>query len=428
MRRQGFTLIELLVVMVIIALLVGLLLPALGRAREEARKTQCRSNLRQIGLAVNIYANDNQGWTPCIYGCGATETYTAQHAINRWAGGGNGAEPGDPVTSAWPHYGAAGDAGVGFMLMIPQVILEWDRLANDGGATAQAKFDASPEAASGPGMPTGLGLLMAGGYLSQKGASVLSCPSVTYANKPALVDWADDRWTAYSQGTEILGFDPTEPFYTTGGKYFKANGVLDPAGSGTDMRGNANVGYSGYVAGSLSQLNALPVCVNGGSVTYSGGGPGCTIVGSYELRDDIDTAGNLTVHYGSMKVDEALTGGKAIASDALYGVLGNRLCMWVEWGVCAINNAYQNRNTSWDAGHDYFWVGNHDSAYNVLFADGSVKSFSDAGMSLRKTFIVQQQADIYDIGGGDWRYAYVPLSQKNQFIWPVFFDPLYAQD
>lgn len=68
MRRKGFTLIELLVVMVIIALLVGLLLPALARAKEEARKTQCRSNLRQIGLAIEMYANDNGGWSPAMEG------------------------------------------------------------------------------------------------------------------------------------------------------------------------------------------------------------------------------------------------------------------------------------------------------------------------------------------------------------------------
>ena len=50
--RKGVTLVELLVVMAIIAMLAGMLMPALGYAREEARKTQCRNNMRQIGLAL----------------------------------------------------------------------------------------------------------------------------------------------------------------------------------------------------------------------------------------------------------------------------------------------------------------------------------------------------------------------------------------
>lgn len=63
-RRKGFTLIELLVVVAIIALLISILLPSLARAREITKRAVCASNLRGIGQAVKVYANDNYDYYP----------------------------------------------------------------------------------------------------------------------------------------------------------------------------------------------------------------------------------------------------------------------------------------------------------------------------------------------------------------------------
>lgn len=66
--REGFTLVELLIVIGIIAVLIGILMPVLGKARAQANRAACLSNVRQLGAAILMYCNDNKGYFPtCAY-------------------------------------------------------------------------------------------------------------------------------------------------------------------------------------------------------------------------------------------------------------------------------------------------------------------------------------------------------------------------
>jgi prepilin-type N-terminal cleavage/methylation domain-containing protein/prepilin-type processing-associated H-X9-DG protein len=90
LSRKGFTLVELLVVIGIIALLISILLPSLNRARETANRVKCGSNMRQIGQAILLYANENKGNYP------RTTYSTTTTAITGTFDPGNGVATADP--------------------------------------------------------------------------------------------------------------------------------------------------------------------------------------------------------------------------------------------------------------------------------------------------------------------------------------------
>jgi len=369
--KKGFTLIELLVVMVIIALLVGLLLPALARAKEEARKTQCRSNLRQVGLAIVMYGNDNGGYWPEWNGCSRDGTSDVYGVIDR-----------------------------------PRA---WSNLVTIGHAQPWLSMSAAKPAA-----PIGLGLLWSGGYLTSKGAQILYCPSNNSATDS--VEKRLDR---------IYSYDKDEPFWTSKGIVTRSNinGIGDASGSGL-ASGNPYRCYGTYnlnnVGGDISGMYCL--VLTNYSIRFTR-----HVTHSFPVTFD-------RVGFLSAKLEQVGSVG-VVADNLSLGQFGYQLGLVNEGirpASTLPNPRIDNEKAHLVANRDAFMkylrghsTTNHDSSYNVLFTDGAVKTYGDGNNNVMWGYLhvtawsswIVPPSERY----GSWAYGL----EMERGVWEAYLDTAY---
>ncbi len=103
-KKNAFTLIELLVVVAIIAVLISMLLPALGSARESARKVVCGSNMSQVSKAMLLYGQDNKDFLPTYENSNGTTTSTFGNYVSNYGGVAKLVKRPSKVTTGHPCY------------------------------------------------------------------------------------------------------------------------------------------------------------------------------------------------------------------------------------------------------------------------------------------------------------------------------------
>jgi len=369
--RRAFTLIELLVVMVIIALLIGLLLPALSRAKEEARKTQCRSNLRQIGLALMLYTNDNGGWTPEIGG----------------AFGGRNAD----MIAYFPSSNPGCDV---YGLLRPG---EAPSTSNVTMGQPQPWLCSTAR----PSRPIGLGLLWAGGYLTHRGAAILYCPSDNSG-----LTAKERKYNAWRK------YDADEPFWTS---------------KGLIVRGDADA------RGDWETPTAVdPACWDGSAVPSHGT---CQVLSNYDMRwyqlshKQISYAVWQTTFPFALKIEEM--GRCGIVTDNIEIFLGTPIGDVFGASYPPYPQRYYLAKP--------WTVLNHMNSWNILFPDGSVKTYGDNSDTLYRTMVERWSLN----NPGGWPDSPTEPMTRNvdlngdgntdtweldAYVWTPYLDTAYAQD
>jgi prepilin-type N-terminal cleavage/methylation domain-containing protein/prepilin-type processing-associated H-X9-DG protein len=214
-NRRGFTLVELLVVITIISILASMLLPALVRARVAARSAQCKSNLRQIGMAVQMFMTDHKEYYPPV----------CDNAFLRfWWGQRTGYGPDDPVDHSKGYisqYIPGGEVGV-----CPQMALSRMELVA-AGATAGYAYNSyyiggngnaiAPDWSNWPGMPA------RGGEVPSPSRTIMFTDSVTVDNVFAPSRYREN-WLL---DPPSMNYHPPAPYTTQALVHFRHGGMAN---------------------------------------------------------------------------------------------------------------------------------------------------------------------------------------------------------
>ena len=273
--KRGFTLIELLVVIAIIAILAAILFPVFAKAREKARQTKCTSNQRQIALAAQMYAQENneqlppmsQFWTAigvpsAVFTCPTKKTLQNGYVTPAcWAGKSLGEMPSSELDILCAD-GSTVFTGTGttanYMFIDSDYDLRHDKSVIAGFADGHVARVVSP---SGP-MTSPFGTYNGGGLYDLSKQGFVDGGAASTLTNGIQSKWGWDTWAtyAYSSSAAVSG---TAPVFTASNAAFNYRPTINNATGGyytTDLvTGYWSQGAAGYTAYAVFRTNTADV-------------------------------------------------------------------------------------------------------------------------------------------------------------------------
>jgi len=265
-----------------------------------------------------------------------------------------------------------------------------------------------------PSRPVGIGLLYAGGYLTSKGAQILFCPSNNSARRAK--ELRKDR---------VMRYDADEPFFTSNGKIKRGDD------DGIGQRPTNYPAHSCYDGDPANDRSCYSASVDSGI---------CEVLTNYSIRLKFEYAHYWNSHYTygiifqtGVKLEEV--GSLAVVTDNLDQWLG--YTRYHASNECVLPGATATSGNPPDPAYypqaANYAITNHDASYNVLFTDGSVKTYGDGGKSLFKSLVdlfawTYWPGDVACIKSVCADNDPQPRMSLDDRIWTPYLDTAYSQD